>query len=104
MEKGRKLPPIVQALLRGLRVWLIPVLLCAGFSLHPGFARTFWTADYLPNIAQQSATNIILATGLTFVILTGGIDLSVGSVIALCAVLAGTVMTETGLPVAAGIL
>jgi ribose/xylose/arabinose/galactoside ABC-type transport system permease subunit len=67
------------------------------FSLHPDFARTFWTRDYLPNILQQAATNVILATGLTFVILTGGIDLSVGSVMALCGVALGMTV-KTGPP------
>lgn len=72
-----------------LRPWLILVLVCGGFSLHPDFARTFWTREYLPNILQQAGTNIILAVGMTFVILTGGIDLSVGSVLALCGVALG---------------
>ena len=72
-----------------LRPWLVLALVCGGFSLHPGFLRTFWTLDYLPTIAQQAATNVILAVGLTFVILTGGIDLSVGSILALCGVALG---------------
>lgn len=74
---------------RALRPWLLLALVTGIFSLHPDFARTFWTRDYLPNILQQAATNVILATGLTFVILTGGIDLSVGSVMALCGVALG---------------
>lgn len=72
-----------------LRRWLVLALVCAGFSLHPAFLHTFWTREYLPNILQQAATNIILAVGMTFVILTGGIDLSVGSVMALCGVALG---------------
>jgi ribose/xylose/arabinose/galactoside ABC-type transport system permease subunit len=71
------------------RPWLGLVLVCAGFSLHPAFLHTFWTRDYLPNILQQAATNIIVAVGMTFVILTGGIDLSVGSLMALCGVALG---------------
>jgi ribose/xylose/arabinose/galactoside ABC-type transport system permease subunit len=77
-----------------LRPWLILIVVCAGFSLHPAFRQTFWTAAYLPNILQQAATNIILAVGMTFVILTGGIDLSVGSVMALSGV--GLGLTYTG--------
>jgi ribose/xylose/arabinose/galactoside ABC-type transport system permease subunit len=72
-----------------LRPWLGLALVCAGFSLHPAFLHTFWTRDYLPNILQQAATNIILAVGMTFVVLTGGIDLSAGSVLALCGVALG---------------
>ena len=50
------------------------------------FRHTFFTQDYLPNIFEQSARNIVLAVGMSFVIFTGGIDLSVGSVLALCGV------------------
>src|SRR5262249_22815106 len=70
----------------GLRPGLMLLLVCGGFSLQPAFLRTFWTPDYLQNIPQQAATNIILAVGMTFVILAGGIDLSVASVMALCGV------------------
>src|SRR5207248_763674 len=49
----------------------------------------FWTVEYLPNILQQAATNMIIAVGMTFVILTGGIDLSAGSVLALCGIALG---------------
>lgn len=72
-----------------LRPWLVLALVCGAFSLHPDFLHTFWTRAYLPTIAQQAATNVILSVGLTFVILTGGIDLSVGSVLALCGVALG---------------
>ena len=80
-----------------LRPWLVLAIVCAGFSLHPDFLRTFWTRDYLPTILQQASINIILATGMTFVILTGGIDLSVGSVLALCGVALG-LTAKTGPP------
>jgi len=81
-------------MLAALRPWLLLVLVCALFSLKPEFRDKFWTAEYLPNVLQQAGTNIILATGLTFVILTGGIDLSVGSVMALCGVALGLTVTE----------
>jgi len=71
-------------------------LVCAGFSLNPRFLTTFWTRDYLPNILQQAGTNIIAAVGMTFVIMTGGIDLSVGSLMALCGVALG--LTAVGTP------
>lgn len=87
-----------------LRPWLILILVCGGFSLHPDFARTFWTREYLPNIAQQAATNIILAVGMTFVILTGGIDLSVGSVLALSGVALGLSVRGALPPFLAGFL
>jgi len=44
----------------------------------------FLTPDNLLNVMQQSAINAILGIGLTFVIISAGIDLSVGSILALC--------------------
>ena len=91
------LPRLAGQLAGALRPWFGLALVCAGFSLHPDFRQTFWTRAYLPNLLQQAATNIILATGMTFVILTGGIDLSVGAVLALCGVTLG-LTCRTGPP------
>jgi len=44
----------------------------------------FLSTDNLLNVMQQSAINAILGIGLTFVIISAGIDLSVGSILALC--------------------
>jgi ribose/xylose/arabinose/galactoside ABC-type transport system permease subunit len=70
---------------------------------------TFLTPSNLSNIATQSSFPLIVAIGMTFVILTGGIDLSVGSVFALGGVL-GAFGSEWGvagallLPMAVGAL
>jgi ribose/xylose/arabinose/galactoside ABC-type transport system permease subunit/ABC-type sugar transport system substrate-binding protein len=44
----------------------------------------FLTTDNLLNVLQQSSINALLGIGLTFVIISGGIDLSVGSILAFC--------------------
>jgi ribose transport system permease protein len=62
----------------------ILVIICILFSL---LTPNFLTAGNLVNIVRQSSINIVLATGMTFVILTGGIDLSVGSILAVSAVI-----------------
>ncbi|MQA81372.1 MAG: ABC transporter permease [Streptosporangiales bacterium] len=67
------------------------------------FAEHFGTTQNLRDIMTQITLNTILAVGMTFVILVGGIDLSVGSVIALCAVVSGTVITS-GLPPGAAVV
>lgn len=59
------------------------VLMCGVLS---ALAPVFLTVNNLVNIIMQSSINAIIAIGLTFVILTGGIDLSVGSVVALSGV------------------
>ncbi len=56
-------------------------------------APAFSTSQNVANILLQISINTILAAGLTFVILVAGIDLSVGSVLALCAMVGGLVVT-----------
>lgn len=58
----------------------------------------FWTLPNLLNILQQSSINAIIALGMTLVIISGGIDLSVGPTAALSAVLGATLMVA-GVPV-----
>jgi ribose/xylose/arabinose/galactoside ABC-type transport system permease subunit len=78
--------PWMRTLATAGRPWLTLALVCALFSLRAEFRVAFWQASYLPTLLQQSARNIVLAVGMSFVILTGGIDLSVGSVLALAGV------------------
>jgi ribose transport system permease protein len=71
------------------------LVLCIFFSIT---AESFLTADNVSNIIRQVSINGILAVGMTFVILTGGIDLSVGSVMALTGTIIAGMMINTGLP------
>jgi ribose transport system permease protein len=57
----------------------------------------FLTVSNLLNIAEQTSINAIVAVGMTFVILSGGIDLSVGSIVALSGVVLGTSL-QSGQP------
>ena len=52
----------------------------------------FLTFSNLINVAQQTSINAIIAVGLTFVIISGGIDLSVGSVVAFSGVVMASLM------------
>ncbi len=52
----------------------------------------FFTVDNLLNILRQTSVNAIIAVGMTLVILTAGIDLSVGSVLALCGAFAASLI------------
>ena len=58
----------------------------------------FLTVPNLLNVGVQAAVVAVLAFGMTFVIITAGIDLSVGSVAALSAICAGWVVATAGLP------
>ncbi|WP_320778037.1 substrate-binding domain-containing protein [Streptomyces sp. CRN 30] len=59
----------------------------------------FLTADNLLNVGVQAAVTAILAFGVTFVIVSAGIDLSVGSVAALSATVLAWTATSEGVPV-----
>lgn len=61
------------------------ILICIAFELMSG---RFMSWSNLSIVAQQAAINTVLAAGMTFVILTGGIDLSVGSILAAAAMVA----------------
>ncbi|MCP9207451.1 ABC transporter permease/substrate-binding protein [Streptomyces sp. NEAU-Y11] len=72
------------------------VLLVAAMSLLSG---DFLTTDNLLNVGVQAAVTAILAFGVTFVIVSAGIDLSVGSVAALSATVLAWSASSQGLPV-----
>ncbi len=61
----------------------------------------FLTVSNLLNVAQQTSINAIIAIGLTFVIISGGIDLSVGSLVAFSGVVLATLLQrDVPLPLA----
>jgi len=53
---------------------------------------SFLTVNNLRNVALQISINGILAAGMTMIIITGGIDLSVGSILAIAGVVAGRIL------------
>ena len=67
------------------------------------FSESFFTASNMWNILRQIRTNALLAFGMTFVILIGGIDLSVGPLLAFSGVFAAYVMGNLGWPIWAAI-
>ncbi|MET3805269.1 ribose/xylose/arabinose/galactoside ABC-type transport system permease subunit [Nakamurella sp. UYEF19] len=58
----------------------------------------FLTTDNLIVVARQASLSLIIAVGMTFVILAGGIDLSVGSTVALVSIMTGEFMVNLNLP------
>lgn len=67
-------------------------VLCAMLTVVSPY---FLTSQNIVNVLRQSSINGILAIGLTFVILTRGIDLSVGSVVALAGIIGASFATES---------
>lgn len=77
------------------------VVLTVFFSLSSG---NFFQFSNLVGILLSTAVIGVLALGSTFVIITGGIDLSVGTVMTLSAVMTGVYITVWDLPVPVGVL
>lgn len=77
------------------------VLLLLGFSLA---SPNFMQVSNMIAILQATSVNGVLAIGVTLVIITGGIDLSVGTMMTFCAVIAGVVLTYAGMPLILGVL
>ena len=72
--------------------------------VYPVTHTTFLTQRNIFNVLRQSAPNLLLACGMTMVIILGGIDLSVGSIIAMSGVLGAAAVVWWGLPEIVGIL
>jgi len=83
----------------GVGIALALLVLIAAVSV-PGF----FTRDNLTTVLLHVSINAILALGITFVIITAGIDLSVGSVMALAGVFAAAILTSGPLLGAVGVL
>lgn len=72
--------------------------------IFPTTHLTFLTTKNIFNVLRQSSTNLMLACGMTMVIILGGIDLSVGSIIAMSGVLGAAAVVWGGMPEIVGIM
>lgn len=90
------------------RKYGILIVLIVMWVLLMAVSPTFRTVTNAVNILRQVAVNGIIAIGMTFVIMTGGIDLTVGSLVAVAGVVSGSILVANPdnvvLAVAAGIL
>lgn len=77
------------------------IVLVVFFSI---FGNNFLTWSNISGILLSTAVIGILALGTTFVIITGGIDLSIGTGMTLAAVMTGVLITNLGMPVWIGVL
>ncbi len=96
---GQRLKRVIQAREAGLVVVII--IICLVLSL---LTSSFLTPGNIFILLRQISLAAIIAVGMTFVILTGGIDLSVGSTVALTSVVTGYLLLGLKLPLVVGIL
>jgi ribose transport system permease protein len=85
-----------RAAVRWLSTYGIFVAVAAELALLAAAADSFLTSANLMNVLRQNAFTAVLAAGMSFAILTGGIDLSVGSVVALSGVVCADVLSRGG--------
>jgi ribose/xylose/arabinose/galactoside ABC-type transport system permease subunit len=81
----------LQQILIKARAFIALILVVVVFSF---LSPAFLTAENIQIMAKHVAINALLGIGMTFVILTGGIDLSVGSIVGLTAMIAGGLINE----------
>lgn len=75
-----------------IRKYGILLVLVAMWVLLAAVSPTFRTTTNVVNILRQVSVNGIIAIGMTFVIMTGGIDLTVGSLVAVAGVISGSIL------------
>lgn len=90
------LPSPLARVLRSSSIWtagVLGVFIVVFSTLMP---RSFASSDNATTVLSNAAILLVLAVGMTFVIITSGIDLSVGAVLVLSAVVAGQQMAKVG--------
>jgi ribose transport system permease protein len=101
-------PPVAEGVGAGLKDRLQQFLafasLIAIFVFFSIASSNFLNYNNVTAILFSTVVIGLLALGTTFVIITGGIDLSVGTGMALCAVISGVLITKSGLPVLVGVI
>ena len=90
MATSRPAVRAILLLLRGRAVFVLIMLI----ALFSALAPSFLTANNFAILTKHVAISAILAIGMTFVVLTGGIDLSVGSLAGLSGMVIGAILTR----------
>lgn len=80
------------------------LVLCVFLSVFPKTSGSFFTRQNIFNVLRQISTNLFLACGMTMVIILGGIDLSVGSIIALSGCISAGCVARYDLPLPIALL
>ena len=80
------------------------LVLCVLLAVLPATSSSFLSTQNVFNILRQISTNMLIACAMTMVIILGGIDLSVGSIIALSGVIAAGCVSRYQLPIAAALI
>jgi ribose transport system permease protein len=81
----------IKRVIKQQRPLAVLIIMCVIMSI---LNDRFWTWDNILTVLRQSSINGVIAAGMTFAILIGGIDLSVGSVLAICGAISATLISS----------
>lgn len=95
---------LLQWLKENLGIIIALLVLCLALSINPITKHSFLTLKNVFNVLRQISSNLFLACGMTMVIILGGIDLSVGSVIALSGCIAAGAVSRYQLPLGVAVI
>jgi ribose transport system permease protein len=94
MEKARQMVRLRWSDFIFMGIFVVLILISSLIS------ETFFTTRNLINISRQIVTNGLISLGMLIVMLTGGVDLSVGSIVAICGIMATGLQKQMPTPVA----
>ena len=83
--------------------WVLVLALAAEIATFSAIGERFFTVENLFEVVRLSVELGLLALAMTPIMITGGIDLSVGSLMGLSAVIFGTLWRDAGLPIPAAV-
>src|SRR5580765_221697 len=81
-----------------VRLGVLPFLLVLALVVFTALSKNFLTTDNLVNVVRQSVYLTTVALGQMLALLTGGFDLSVGTIVALTSVVGATAMAAASVP------
>ena len=93
--------PVLNMFKSNVGIILVMFIIMIGLTL---LTPNFMTFNNIISVLRQISNNVFLALGMTLVIILGGIDLSVGSIVALSGTITVGMMVNSGLPMPAAIL
>ena len=97
--------PVIGSIYRYCRENIGIIMGCLLLGILLTFAsENFMKVSNWTNVLRQISTNFYLSVGIMLAIILGGIDLSVGSVLAVSGVISASLITNNGMPVGAAIL
>lgn len=99
IKKAKYTQNILLFLRENLGILVAFAVLYIFLAVNPATSESFLTRQNMFNVLRQLSTNLYLACGMTMIIILGGIDLSVGSIIALSGCVAAACVARHGMPI-----